>query len=131
MSSADLNAMIARIRSLGPLASEVAAEAAPAIERLVVAAAAAGTNIDGKAWTPKKDGSRALPNVANDLSVVATGTVIQIRLTGNEVFWQHAKGKKGRARREVLPDGGAGVPPAMADIVARTAARVFARKTGG
>lgn len=79
---AELEAFAARLRSLKGLDVAAAAEAAPLVDALVKGAAAAGTDLDGTPWPPKKDGSRALPNAAGAISAVANGAFVVLRLIG-------------------------------------------------
>lgn len=126
-----LDAMIAQCRALKGLGVEVAKEAAPAVQAAVRETAAAGTDPDGNAWVPKKDGSKALANVAKNISAVARGAIIQVVLSGGAVWHHNSKGKKKRPQRRVIPDSGGGIPKNVEDALTRAAARVFARMTGG
>lgn len=132
MGSSSLDSMILRVQGLSKgFAEAVAQEAGPAIENAVKAAAAAGTDINGTAWANRKDGSRALPDVAKDLSVKVLGTIIQIQLTGGSYWHQRAKGTETRPQRQILPDTGNGAPEALTSIVEKAAAKTFRRLMGG
>lgn len=122
--SAELGAFAGRLRELRTLVAETAKEAAPLVEAAVRETAAVGTDPDGKAWPTKRDGGRALPNVAGEIRAMARGAVVIVTLTGAYVFHHYSKG---RDQRRVLPDGGAGIPPRIADAVREAQRRVFER----
>lgn len=125
-----LVAFIARMRKLGTLGADAAKLAAPLVERAVKATAAAGTAPDGMPWKPKKDGSRALPNAAAALTVKALGPVVVVTLKGIEVV--HNFAKDGRLpRRQILPDGGAGIPKNVAAALEQGAKQAFDNAMGG
>jgi hypothetical protein len=120
--------MAARLRRVGTMPAELAREAAPLVEQAVKATAAAGTTPDGEAWAPRKrDGGRALANAASAVSAAAVGASVRVTLTGVEVF--HHLGA-GVPKRKILPDGGAGVPPKIAEGCLVAARRVWARLMG-
>lgn len=120
----ELTAYIARLRGLNGAIEAVAIEAAPLVEDVIKATASAGTDGEGRVWPTKKDGSRALPNAADAVSVEANGNVIISKVVGGESYHQKSKGKR---RRLVLPDGGAGIPPPVVDAVKIAVSRVLAR----
>lgn len=122
-----LDAMSARLTALRGMAAEVAREAAPQVEAVVRRSAAAGTSVEGKAWPPKRDGSRALPDAASAITAAAVGTTVVVTLKGPYVFHNSAAGKD---RRRILPETGAGIPPVLARVLAEASARVFARRMG-
>jgi hypothetical protein len=124
LSDAALSAYATRLRGLKNLARVAAAEAAPAILAAVQKTAAAGTDPEGKPWPPKRDGTQALPNVAGAITAVAKGAVVLVKLTGAYVFHHYAKGKD---RRRILPDGGAGIPPQISEAVKTASERAFAK----
>jgi hypothetical protein len=126
-----LDEMIRRVRRLGAMPSEVAAEVAPLMLAEARRTAAAGTTPDGKPWAPrKKDGGRALEHAADALSSrVLPSATAQLVLRGPEVI--HNRGTEDTPKRQILPDGGAGLPPTMAVAVREGAERVFRRIIGG
>lgn len=125
--SAELEAMTARIRSLGTLARDVARASVPEVEKAARKTAAAGTDPEGKAWAPRKsDGGRALANAAEAVTARAIGTVVQISLAAIETYHQRSKS---HARR-VIPDG-KGLPAAIAKAIDDTARKIFDAKMGG
>lgn len=125
----ELDDIIARLKSLGTLTEEIATEAAPLVEAAVRQTAAAGTDPEGHAWAPKKDGTRALVGVEDKITASASGKIIQVVLVGGAVFWNSAKGKT-RPQRRVLPDGGAGMPKNVGAALTQAAQRVYVRKMG-
>lgn len=124
---AAMQAMIDRVRRLGAMPAEVAKVAAPLVEDVAKRAAAAGTNVEGKAWRPRKDGKPALVNMAIAVGARAVGSVVQLFLQGTSTGSTKVQAIQA-ARREVLPAGA--VPTAIADEIKRAADQVFARITG-
>ncbi len=122
----ELTAFVAKLRGLKVLAPQAAKEAAPLIEEAIKKTAAAGTTIDGDPWPAKRDGARALPNAAGSISAVANGAAVIVTLAGNYVFHNSAKGPD---RRRILPDSGAGIPPAIAAVLQRATEQAFKRLT--
>jgi hypothetical protein len=122
----DLAAYAKRLRGLKGLAPAAAKEAAPLVEAAIKKTAAAGTDIDGKPWPAKRDGTRALPNAASAISAVASGAAVIVSLIGNYVFHNTAKGPD---RRRILPDSGAGIPPAIAAALQTATKQAFERLT--
>ncbi|MDQ2782611.1 MAG: hypothetical protein M3Y26_08790 [Actinomycetota bacterium] len=130
MSDADayLTAMAAQLRGLRDVATEVAREAAPAVEAVIRRSAAAGTSVEGAPWPPKRDGSRALPDAAKNITAASVGTTVIVTLTGPYVFHNSADGPD---RRRILPEEGAPLAPALARVVEDASQRVIARRTAG
>lgn len=127
MSGADqLTALAVKLRGLKGLAPEAAKIAAPLVEEVVKTTAAEGTDIEGKAWPAKRDGTRALPNAAGAISAVANGAAVIVRLVGAYVFHNNAKGAD---RRRILPDSGAGIPPKIAAALEKATKQAFERIT--
>ncbi|MBX3218915.1 MAG: hypothetical protein KF795_00265 [Labilithrix sp.] len=125
--TADLDAFAAKIRRLRNLAIDAAKEAAPDVEKLVRETAAAGTDVEGRPWPPKRDGSRALANAAGAVTAVARGVAVILKLSGAYVFHHRSKGKE---RRPILPEGGASMPPRLAAVLRAAAARAFRTAIG-
>lgn len=119
---AELDAMIARVRSLRGLATRAAPDVAAAIEAELHATIAAGTTPGGTAWQLTRDGRTPLTGAAKALGVAAVGSTIYVRLTGVE-----ARHHLGRARagieRQVIPRE---LSPRMAAAVHDVLARHFA-----
>ena len=128
MSGEELAAYAQRLRSLKTLAPAAAKEAAPLVADVVRTDAAAGTAPDGKAWPPKRDGGRALPNAASAITAVANGVAVIVKLVGPYIFHHYAKGKD---QRRILPDSGAGIPPRIAAALRRATAEAFRRVMRG
>jgi hypothetical protein len=117
---------IGRVRKLGGLATDAAKLAAPLVEKAVKATADAGTTPDGAAWAPRKrDGGRALVNAAKALSAKAVGASVVVTLKGVEVIHNFARGRI--PARQILPDGGAGIPKNVAAAVDEASALAFTR----
>jgi len=126
---AELRALIARLRSIGAGApAAIAAEAAPGVEAAAKATAAAGTDPEGRTWSPRKDGAPALAKAASAITATARGAIIELVLTGAYVY--HHLGK-GAPERRILPDGGAGIPENIAAPIRDAARRVLERALRG
>jgi len=108
---------------------DVAREAAPLVERAIKATAAAGTTPDGKPWPPKRDGGRALANAAEHIVGSADGATINVTLSGPDV-WHHFGGGR-NPKRQILPDAGAEIPPAIFAAIDEVCRRRFQRAIGG
>lgn len=126
---AALQAFIARVRALGTLPAQAAAIAAPLVEEEARATADAGTAPDGKAWAEKKGGGRALANAAGALTARAVGVAVVLTLKG--AFVLHNLGKGHAPKRQILPDGGAGLPANIARALRRASEIAFTRVMGG
>lgn len=121
---ASLDALIARVRKLGKMPEDVARVGAPLVLEAAKKTARAGTTPEGKPWPLTKKGDRALVNAADHLSVKASGPTITLTLKGKaEVV--HNYGDSKAPKRQILPDGGAGVPKGIADAVRKAAIQVF------
>lgn len=121
-------AMIEHLRRLKKLPEDVVREAADEVLKAARATAAAGTTPDGKPWPATKTGGRALVHAAEHLSVKVIGRAIVLVLKGIDVV--HNAGGGRNPKRQVLPDGGAGIPKNVADAIRKTASRVFSRAMG-
>lgn len=97
-----LRSMIRRLRAFGQ-GAEVAREAAPLIEQALKATAAAGTDPDGKPWKSKKDGSRALPDAADALTVTPGAMLVTIRVRGGEAVQNRFGFRRMLPRRKQIP----------------------------
>lgn len=123
-----LDAYIERVKQLEDFQAQIAKEAAPRVERIARATAAAGTDPYGKAWAPKKDGGRALANADGAVAARAIGTVVQISVRGAYAINNDLKGT---SKRQIIPDADRGVPPAIGAELAAAARAVWARVMGG
>lgn len=123
MANAALDDMVARLRRLAELPAEAAKLGAPLVEAAIKASATAGTTPDGSPWPAKKDGGRPLANAAAAITSKAVSTTIVTTLTGPEVI--HNFGTERLPKRQILPDGGAGLPPKVAAAVDQAATKAF------
>lgn len=126
MIAPELAAMAAKFRKLRAFNEQVAIEAAPGVLAASQATASAGGRPDGVPWVPKKDGSKPLVDAAKAISVRPIGDVIQIVLTGPEVY--HNAGA-GSPRRTIIPRSGNPIPDGVKVAIKEASARVFARAT--
>jgi hypothetical protein len=120
----DLAAFAARLRSMKGLAEAAAVEAAPLVEAEVKKTAAAGTDVDGKAWPAKKDGGRALPEAADAVTAGANGSFVILKLAGPYVY--HQRAKPDDHRRPILPTSSA-LPPTLRAALVEGCRRAFER----
>ena len=128
--SAELDAMIARIREIPNLARRAAPEAAKAVKRVLDEQIGEGVSPTGEKWAPRKaDGGKPLANASEALAVAPIGgTRIFCRLTGPEA--RHDSGRvKGGTIRKIIP--GSGIPPKIAKAVGEVLNREFERVTKG
>jgi hypothetical protein len=125
MSFGELDAWIASVRRLGAMPEDVAQAAAPLVQEALRATAAAGSDPDGHAWQPKKNGGAPLVHAADHIHTSAVGSIVRTALTGKDVF-HHFGATKGGVRRQILPDPGT-IPPGVAAALDRAAEQVFAR----
>lgn len=123
-----MSAMIEHLQGLKKLPEDVVREAAEEVLKAARATAAAGTTPDGKPWAPTKTGGRALVNAAEHLSIKILGRALVLTLKGIDVVHNFGTGRN--PKRQVLPDGGAGIPKNIADAIRTTASRVFSRTMG-
>lgn len=121
--------MIAAARAgYGLRGEDLARACVPYVDEAVKATAEAGTTPDGTPWEPRKDGGRALANAAAALSTRAVGDVVQVTLRAPEAI--HNFGTGHVPRRQILPDGGAGIPQNVADALDRACTEGFRRALG-
>lgn len=125
---AEIDRMVAKCKAIGEIASTTAKVAAPLVAAAVKETVATGADpTDEKAWKAKKDGGRPLENASNAITFRVLDTVIQLILTGKEVF--HHYGARGGAlpKRRILPDAGAGIPPKLAALLRKSASKEFSK----
>jgi hypothetical protein len=119
---AELDAQIARLRSLPHLARDSAPAVARAVEAEIVRQIGRGVGPDGKAWAPTEDGNRPLQNAAKALTVRALGTTIICRLDGPEAR-HHLGFVRGGKVRQILPTGK--IPDPMTRAIRSVVERKF------
>jgi hypothetical protein len=124
---ADLDAYIAKLHKLSGFNVEVAKAAAPKVEAVVQASAAAGTSPSGQAWAPTKDGKRALPKAGGAVRALSKGATITILLSGHYTWHQNSKNHP----REIIPERGKGVPAPISEAIKEASREVFFRTMGG
>jgi hypothetical protein len=113
--SAELDAIIARIRNMGSLAKRAAPDVAEAVHGALDRQIVAGMAPDGVPWAPRKaDGGRPLVGAEKGLVVVPVGSKIIARIRGH--IARHNLGRaRGGVVRRILPDKG--IPPAIAHAI--------------
>lgn len=120
--------MAAAARALAQLGARAAEEAAPKVEAVARASAAAGQAPDGAAWAPKKDGGRALANAPAAVTVRAVGDVLQVAVEGHHVFHQRGDGRL--PERKIIPAPGDDIPEAWAAAIEGVAVSAFRKAVG-
>jgi hypothetical protein len=101
---AALDAMVAKIKAVGLIPTEVAPAVADALRDQLVANISAGVDPSGKPWELTKDGKVPLRNAAASLTVKAVGSVVLAKLTGPTAL-HHLGRARGHVRRQILPNG--------------------------
>jgi hypothetical protein len=130
-----LDGLIASLRAVDQVGVAIATEARPLVEGVARKTASAGTDPEGGAWAPTKEGRKALPNAASAVSVVVSGStkaVLTLVLKGVYVYHQRSKNRsttKGLPRRLILDVET--VPTEIADAIKGAAKRVIARTIRG
>lgn len=132
---ADLKDFIAEIEALGTSAEEIAQEASADALAALQTKTAAGRDINGAGFAPKKDGG-AYKDVSGALSVAVSGSsfVLTLRSPSNGAFFQNRMmgHKADRPKRQILPVANDDPEPKEAiEAVERAIERVRARKLGG
>ena len=108
-----LEQMIAGLRNLQTFDERCAELAAPKMEEAAKAQASAGIDPNGRAWTPKKDGSRPLENAADHVRAEVHGNRVDLIVDGPEYFHQTAKAGGRLPQRKIIPSVGDPLPPAL------------------
>lgn len=126
--SAQLDAMIRRIRAIKGLAKSAAPEIATVLKSTLDANISSARGPDGKPWAPTQSGKAPLRNAGARVDVKAVGTVILARLTGVEV--RHHRGTaRGHVRRQILPTRF--IPEPLSKAIGKVLSRRFGEITGG
>jgi hypothetical protein len=99
---ANMQKAIDTMAKIGRLPQDVAAAAAPLLEKQLLANIAAQRGPDGKAWQPSANGAPVLLNAGKSLKVGSTGPTLWARLYGVEAR-HHLGAVKGGVRRRILP----------------------------
>lgn len=128
---AALDAMLAMTRALPrALTDDALPEIADALRADLAATIAAGTTPHGTQWAPRKDtGARAMPNVADAVSVTVDGGSVLVRVTGAEAL-HHRGAVKGGRKRQVIYQR-ANLPARVMTKVSEILDRQFAEHMAG
>lgn len=120
--SAELDAMIEKIRRIPQVAKRAAPDVAEVMRESILESVNAGTDFDGKKWEPRKaDGGRPLVDAAAAVKVAPVGTRIFARVAGPEA--RHHLGRaKGGTIRGVIPTR---LTPRLAERVRAVLVRHF------
>lgn len=106
-----LEAMIARIRSLPQLAREAAPDAADVVREELERTIKAGTDATGDPWVPRKsDGGKPLSGADKAVFVAPIGSRVFVRVKGY-IARHHLGRARGGVFRPVIPVKG--IPPRM------------------
>lgn len=122
-----------RLHALGPEMTRAAVgDIAGSVKRRIGEQLERGTTPDGRPWTPRKDGSRALPNAKDAVRVdPVTGSLSAVVVTveGGEAL-HHRGDVHGNVVRQVLPGQGE-VPASIEQAVREVLDERFVRAVGG
>jgi hypothetical protein len=132
---ADLRELIEQIEALGTAPEEIAKEAANDALRALREKTAAGRDIEGKPFAPRKDGT-PYADVSSALSVTVSGAsfVVKLASPSNGAFFQNRMmgHRENRPRRQILPFvQGDPEPKEAIEAIERAIERVRQRKLGG
>lgn len=126
---AELERMIARIKSIPGIAKRAAPDAAEAVVEALQRSAAAGTTPEGQAWAPRKDdGGRPLVGAEKALRGAAVGTRVFVRLEGH-VARHHRGIARGGVERRLLPEKG--ITPEIGKAIREVVTEHFRRTVEG
>jgi len=127
---AAVRAMIDSLRELSNFGERAAPDVALAVRGELESTIAREQSPDGEPWEKRKSGSgQLLPNATSRLYVAAVGSVVYIRLKGNEA--RHHRGRaRGGAVRRVIPYGPT-LPDPIAIAIRNTLDKHFEQITGG
>jgi hypothetical protein len=126
MSLTDLDGILATLRAVSDgerVATEVAARAEPHIQAGLEKTLSAGEEPAGKGWAPRKSGGKAYAHAAGHVVTKHYGKLIRVTLSGPEVYGHF--GNSHLPQRKMIPDGGAGMPPSIADALGKGASEAF------
>lgn len=120
--TAVLQSMIAKLRKLGDMPEETAADLAPELKRELVSNIQSGVEPDGTPWKPTQEGHIPLQGAAANLGVAAIGPKVIVALRG--IHASHHYGHvRGGIARPMLPSSE--LPQKIVDLVTRVAERRF------
>jgi hypothetical protein len=126
---ATLDDFIARLRASRNVATDVAREAVSTVGDAIRRTAAAGADADGKAWAPRKDGGRALPNASARVVVTSAGPTLTASVPYPYQF--HQRGDAHNPKRAILPESSAALPASIRAALRDASERVWRRMMGG
>lgn len=125
---AQLQAQIARLKSLTSLGKDAAPVVAAAVKKDTAKQVASATGPDGRAWKLTKDGRVPLRNAAAHVQVTAVGNVVLMRLEGHHAR-HHLGAVRGKVKREIIPTER--MPDPMTKTIERVITGEFERVMGG
>lgn len=108
--SSELDAMIARVRSVRGLAEKIAPDIADAVKRELQRTAEAGTSPSGQPWAPTLEGKRPLRNAASHIAAIPTKGAVYIKIRGADARHHLKRARGSKPDRYVLPAPGEGLP---------------------
>jgi hypothetical protein len=126
----ELRAIAERLRAIDEVGFDIAADAAPELEKAARASAAAGGTPEGQAWKPTRSGDAPLKNAAGAITAIVSGTneaVITLVLRGHHVFHHYGSKARKLPKREIFPKADE-FPKAWREVIAK-AARERVQKT--
>ena len=124
-----LESRIAMMKVLVDLPDECVPGVARAIEQEAHRTLAAGTDPDGKAWTPKQDGGAFRFVKPSDIIVGSFGRTIITRIRTRHVVLHNNGYARGEVERRVIPSKR--IPASMAVAIKRACVEEFRKLTTG
>lgn len=125
---AELDGHIKRVQELADLGKRSAPAVARAVDKVFQRQIAAGTDANGKAWVPTRDGGKPLAGAGKNLVVVAVGATVFARLTNHVARHNNGRARGGIAR-PILPTEG--LPTEMARAIKAVMVDEFNDAMGG
>ena len=127
----ELDAMIAKVRSLEGAPEAIAKIAAPLVQAAAKSTAAAGTTPSGEKWAPRKGGGApVLSNAAAAVEAVAIpGPKVRLRLVGTSTGSQKVQAIQNHTR-PIIPKYGDELAGPIAGAMTEACKRYFRRSMG-
>ena len=110
---ATLDAWIQSLRTVGESLDEAAQSVAEVLQSEAAVAVREQRSMDGYPWPPTKAGTPALVNAPSHIVTKARGRVVQMVLSGHDVYHHFGAGRV--PRRPILPI--AGVPAKLGNAI--------------
>lgn len=119
---------LAQLEAFARLPVSARPAVARAVARVQLATIAAGTDPNGVAWAPTKEGKRPLENAAAAVTVDEVSGGVVIRVSGPEKL-HHTGEARGHTRRQIIPSGA--IPARMSAAIGDAVDVDFAKIAAG